>query len=152
MTSTWPPKQLRLAKHSFLVIRAIKPPSDDTAIGTIETDSSVPLPTDWQEQEVRLIHTPEYTWSLPSNTLFTQQVLKTWITKDKKWHITLMQKHILPFEYPQLTVKDILFSEKEFRKVGKWNGITWMSSEKGFRLVLNHASQFDTLMKNKMLD
>ena len=74
------------------------------------------------------------------------------MTKDKKWHITLIQKHILPFEYPQLTIKDIIFSEKEQRKVGKQNGITWMSSEKGFRFVLNHASQFDILKKYKMLD
>lgn len=47
---------------------------------------------------------------------------------------------------------DILFSEREVRKVGNWNGIPWIQSEKGFRLVVQNKTQFDTLVSKKMLE
>lgn len=146
------PTSIRFAKQTFAVIRAIDT-SERTHPNIMKSNTSFPIPNDdWQEQEIRLIHTADYTWSIPSNKLFTQQVVKTWTTKDKKWHISLIQKHPIPFIYPQLTTKDILFSEKERRKVGKSNGILWFHSEKGFRYVIKSNDEYQTMLKTKMLD
>ena len=145
--SLWPPKQIKIGKNCFLLIRAIK----KIHKGFIETTNEVPIPSKWEEQEIRLIHTSKFTWSLPSNTIYTQQILKTWITENKKWHISLIQKNIFRFEYPKLHSRSILFSEKEIRKVGNIDGITWISSEKGFRYVIMNNSQVKTLLSKKMI-
>jgi hypothetical protein len=66
------PTEVRFPKNTFLVIRAIKASTKDQHPNVIETNCEVPLPSKWVEQEVRLIHTTDYTWSIPSNTIFTQ--------------------------------------------------------------------------------
>lgn len=142
----WPPKALKFAKNTFLIVRAISSITKQF----IHTRNDIPIPSDWEEQEVRFIHTPKFTWSINSNQMFTQKILKMWITKDKLWHISLVQKNDVKFQQPILTSKDILFSEKEVRKVGKLsNGIRWISSEKGFRYIVNQSHQLINL--NKLL-
>lgn len=142
-SNQWPPPSIRISKQCFLLVRAMN---------ANQISSSIPLPTQWQEQEVRHIHTPEFTWTLPSNTIFYQTVLKTWTTRNKRWHISLIHKTPIPFQTPLLHTKDILFSEREVRKVGVWNGIPWIQSEKGFRLVLQNTQSVDTLISKKMLE
>ena len=149
--SSYIPTEVRFPKNTFLLIRAIKSPTKDQHPNIIETNCDVPLPSKWVEQEVRLIHTADYTWSIPSNTIFTQQVIKTWKTKCGRWHLTLFHKKKMPLECPQISTKDILFSEKENRKVGNYNGITWIHSEKGFRYVIQTSDQYQTLLENKMI-
>jgi len=51
-----------------------------------------------------------------------------------------------------MSAKDILFSEKETRKVGSFNGITWIHSEKGFRYVIQTSDQYKALIENKMIE
>ena len=58
----------------------------------------------------------------------------------------------MPLECPQMSAKDILFSEKETRKVGSFNGITWIHSEKGFRYVIQTSDQYKALIENKMIE
>ena len=84
------PKVVRFPKHTFIVIRAIDTTSHVEHPNCIHAHTKYPLPSKWEEQEIHMIHTADYTWSLPSNSLFTQQVLKTWTTNDKKWHLSLI--------------------------------------------------------------
>ena len=61
--------------------------------------------------------------------------------------MTLVQKKNMPFVYPKIHKKDILFSEKECRKVGNWEGITWIHSEKGLRYIVKSNEQFKVISK-----
>lgn len=148
--SKWIPNSIRFPKNSFLMVRRTIPTSFDKSNSTFKTDDKAPFSldkVDYTEKETKLIHTEEFTWAVNNNSFYTMEVLMTWMSPDKKWHATLMQKKPILFKCPMITPSDILFSEREMKKVGTYKNVSWIQSEKGFRYVINNSSQLNDLIK-----